>query len=309
MIRRILRILVIILLISFNVFSQFENKSNSLRNSKLDSVIIASPDPVAQFNRRIKENSGLIYYHNLFWTFNDSGGKNVIFGYSISEHRIVQKIIVSDAQNRDWEDITQDSSSIYIGDFGNNFGTRSDLVIYKIPKSNISEKNNGMVWADKISFRYEDQYKFESKLRGTAYDCEAFFYLNNRLYVFTKDWVNRITKMYELPVMPGNYVAKLVGVFNIDGLVTAADISPDKKTVALLGYKDYMPFMVVFTNFKEDDFFNGKKIRYNFNEIFNAQTEGLTFTNNHTIYISAEKSKIPAMLYKIELNTWKNILY
>ena len=41
---------------------------------------------------------------------------------------------VNKEENVDWEDITQDETHIYIADFGNNNGNRTDLKIYKILK-------------------------------------------------------------------------------------------------------------------------------------------------------------------------------
>ncbi len=310
MIKRYLGISIVLVLILTVINISFDFKyQTGFHKNEVDTIIICKPEPVLKFQNKIKENSGLIFYRNLFWTFNDSGSKNFFYSYDSLKRKIVQKFVLAEANNVDWEDIAHDSSYIYIGDFGNNFGNRRDLVIYKIPKKYLSEANNGMAWAEEIKFTYPEQTDFTCFLKGTEYDCEAFSYYNGFLYLFTKDWINRITRVYQLPVIPGTYNAKLISSFDVDGLITASDISPDGKTLALLGYKDYTPYLILFTEFSGNDFFSGKKIRLNFISIHDAQTEGITFTTNSILYISSEKAKLPAQLYRLNIDKWKDILY
>jgi hypothetical protein len=88
-------------------------------------------------NSEINENSGLIFFNNRFWTHNDSGGEACIFELDSSNGQIIRKIYVRNANNNDWEDIADDSLFVYVGDFGNNSGTRQDLHILKIQKADI----------------------------------------------------------------------------------------------------------------------------------------------------------------------------
>ncbi|WP_278010776.1 hypothetical protein [Flavobacterium gyeonganense] len=84
-------------------------------------------------NDTIKETSGLIAYDHLLWTHNDDHDTNV-YGLD-SLGKIKKRIILKNESNHDWEEISQDSSYIYIGDFGNNYsGNRSNLKILKIEK-------------------------------------------------------------------------------------------------------------------------------------------------------------------------------
>ena len=305
--RVIVIISIFILALLLNFSSSFIKPEEGQSSNEFDTIVVCDPIHVIDIEQSINENSGLIFYRNLFWTFNDSGGDNSFFSFDSLHTSVLQNFIVANAKNVDWESITQDSHYIYIGDFGNNFGDREDMVIYKIPKKYISSVNNGIVLAEEIKFKYEDQTNFTTALKFTEYDCEAFINLNDHLYIFTKDWINRRTKVYKLPKETGEYSAKLIGSFEIDGLVTASDISPDKKTLALLGYKNYTPFMVLYTDFEGYEFFSGKKIRCNFNSIHNAQTEGLTFTSNNIIYISCETSIFNAQLFRLNLNEIKGL--
>ena len=103
-------------------------------STEFDTIIACDPIHVIDIEQSINENSGLIFYRNLFWTFNDSGGDNSFFSFDSLHTSVLQKFIIASAKNVDWEDITQDSHYIYIGDFGNNYGDREDMVIYKIAK-------------------------------------------------------------------------------------------------------------------------------------------------------------------------------
>ena len=64
----------------------------------------------------LKETSGLIAFENLLWTHNDDHDKT-IYGLD-SLGKIKKKIILENITNHDWEEISQDSTHLYIGDFG-----------------------------------------------------------------------------------------------------------------------------------------------------------------------------------------------
>jgi hypothetical protein len=78
----------------------------------------------------VMETSGLLAYRDLLWTFNDSGGQPELYGYSIEDLAITKTVVINNGSNTDWEEITQDSTHVYIGDFGNNYGNRPNLTIY-----------------------------------------------------------------------------------------------------------------------------------------------------------------------------------
>src|SRR5687768_2482689 len=78
----------------------------------------------------ISETSGLMFWDGLLWTHNDSGGDAVLFGLDTASGTLVRSVRILEATNVDWEDITRDEDYVYIADFGNNNGTRTDLKIY-----------------------------------------------------------------------------------------------------------------------------------------------------------------------------------
>ena len=87
---------------------------------------------VATLSDSLKETSGLTFFNGKLYTFNDGGNSSEIFEIDKSSGKILD-VIKTDLKNKDWEAITSDSTNTYIGDFGNNAGTRKDLKIYKIP--------------------------------------------------------------------------------------------------------------------------------------------------------------------------------
>lgn len=237
----------------------------------------------------LDENSGIIIFENLIWTFNDSGGENKIFGVDFTG-KIQKEIEIEDSKNVDWEDIAQDKEHIYIGDFGNNNGTRKDKRIYQIKKKKITKEKNQKIKSQKIKFVFSNQENFSFQQRSTPFDCEALIEFNNQLYLFTKNWENQKTVVYKLPPKNGDYNISPVDSFDVAALITGADISPNKKTIALIGYKSYKPILWLFSDFPDDKFFEGKKSYYELDAIVDAQTEGICFLGNDSLLVSCEQT-------------------
>jgi len=191
-------------------------------------VISLHPDVfLSPLAPEVNENSGLIFWRNMIWTHNDSGGEPAIYAIDTASGKILQTITLTGASNVDWEDITHDEAFIYVGDVGNNRGTRKDLKIYKIPKNRIPEKGDANISQfSEISFSYADQANFEKRMNRHNFDCEAITAIGDSIYLFTKNWGNQWTSVYALPKVGGNYIIKPKTDFNIGGLVTAAAVSP-----------------------------------------------------------------------------------
>lgn len=237
----------------------------------------------------LDENSGLIYWDGLLWTINDSGGENKIYGFDFSG-KIQKEVEIDGADNEDWEDIAQDNKNIYIGDFGNNFGMRKNQRIFIVKKKEIGKKSKQKADAKEIKFRYSDQKDFGFQHQKTPFDCEAMAEYENALYIFTKNWKTKTTSVYRLPEKAGKYNLNPIDSFNVQGLVTGANFSPDKKKLAIIGYEDFVPFLWIFDDIKADSLFNGPKIFVEMDSMEYAQTEGVCFWGNDTVLISCEKT-------------------
>jgi len=257
----------------------------------------------------LEENSGLIFFNQHFWSHNDSGGENCIYELDSSNGQIIRKIVIENASNYDWEDIAQDSLYIYIGEFGNNAGDRQDLKILKLSKSEAI--NNDTISAEFIRFSYADQSSFSLPYQGHNYDCEALISYGDSLFLFTKNWDDKESKIYKIPKDTGTYILPISAQFNVDGLITAADISPNKKQIILCGYKNYKPFFWIFWDFQANDILSGNKRRIDFPATYlGYQTEGLCFVNNEYFCISNEKSPSPLFyaqrVFLFRITHWTN---
>ena len=281
----------LILSVFMFLFSCKYFNKNSDSNIKFpDNIRVITVNPeifIARLPSEVDESSGLIYFNGLLWTFNDSGGLNVLYGINYSGE-LVKQIEIKNAINIDWEEIAQDKDFIYVGDFGNNFGIRKDLKIYSIKKSEINNENYQTLTAEEIQFSYEDQQDFTFQPQITHYDCEAMVGFNDSLFLFTKNWEEQITSVYKLPEKKGEFNISPVEKFNVNCLVTGADISPDKNKLVLIGYHDFKPVVWIFSGISANNFFRGEKTFIDLNNIYGAQTEGICFLNDNILLISCE---------------------
>jgi len=233
----------------------------------------------------------------------------VIYKVDTISGEIIQSITVLNAENTDWEDITQDEDNIYVGDFGNNNGDRKDLKVYKLSKSSIPPIGNASVSAGVISFSYGDQHDFTPSYNANEYDCEAITCVDNMLYLFTKNWVSQTTRLYELPTVSGTYSILPVDSFDVDGLITGAGYSGDKNQVIMSGYKNYKPFLFLLFDYYENEFFSGNKRRIDTDGLLGAQTEGICFKNGYNALLSCEKSIIDQQVFKLNTAIWTDTTY
>jgi hypothetical protein len=250
----------------------------------------------------LKESSGLCFTNGNLWTFCDGGNTNEIYKIDTSTGAILQTVKIENFANIDWEDITADSSYIYIGDFGNNYGSRKDLKIIRIRKSDLNHTDEFLkVNGDAINFNYGDQTSF-TPAPATDYNCESVLSLNHSLYLFSKDGIDQQTRCYKLPDQPGNYTISPISSFDTKGKVTAAAFDPLSKEIALLGYtnKKLESFIWFLDDYSGDDFFEGTHIRITIGSGKDWQTEGLDYITSNRLFMTCETSKkVPASLYYI----------
>ena len=70
----------------------------------------------------LTESSGVDFNGGTnFWSHNDAGGNAAIYQFA-DNGSLLRTVNISNAHNRDWEDLTHDAARNYmfIGDFGNN---------------------------------------------------------------------------------------------------------------------------------------------------------------------------------------------
>ena len=245
----------------------------------------------------LDELSGMIFWNDKIYCHRDNydaGPVNNAPFYEIdtTSGAITRTITVNGGTNVDWEDIAQDNDYVYIGDFGNNVsGNRTDLKIYRISKTALAASST--VTPDVIEFQYPEQTNFTAASGNTTdFDCEAMIVMNNKIYLFTKQWTTEQTALYEIPNTTGTkHAATLITTFDVDGLITGAD-NWGSSTIVLTGYTDPYDafpnsrFMYLLYEFTGNNFFSGNKRRIELTPL--KQLESIAFRNKDYIYIGNE---------------------
>ena len=245
------------------------------------------------------EVSGHAKAGNNWYMHNDGSDGSRFYRFDPETGLINQEVQLKDASNKDWEDISSTGTHLYLGDFGNNDNDRQDLGIYKVPLADIGNSNQESVndneWTF-IPFTYEDQTDFTTlPTDSTVFDCEAMINLNGKIHLFTKNRKEFSTAHYVVNQVNGK--AEKIETFNTEGLITGADVSPDGKVVALLGY-DLRTIPKVFVwllwDWQPDGdlLFTANKRRIELGlALVTGQAEGIGFSGNRTGYLTNERTE------------------
>lgn len=266
------------------------------------------------FSPTLNENSGIIFFNGHLFSINDGGNSSSIFEMD-TMGSIIREITVTNAINVDWEAISHNSQSIFVGDFGNNSGSREDLCIYEISKQDIQDSQATEVTAIRRPFRFEDQLDFNWASNAHNFDCEALISTEDSIYLFSKNWLNEETKLYILPAAwSDTAVAILSSGFNVDGLITDATSDSISGRIMLLGYKNnggnlYTSFIWMFWDYQGSFLFSGNKRRIEIGSMFTlGQTEGIALYNSTNGYVSSEQISsvitIPPKLFKFDFSEY-----
>lgn len=246
---------------------------------------------IAVLSDSLSENSGLEFFQNQLLTINDSGNSADIFSIHQSSGKI-KNIYPTGLINTDWEAITSDSTHIYIGDFGNNSGSRKDLKVFKIPFDSVvsaQSANN----ASELPYFYPEQKDFRPKNLNNDFDAEAMIFLNGKIHIFTKEWAAKATSHYTIdPNVVENQPAEKIESFKIDFVVT--DAAYFQKKLYLIGYtKKTEVFLSIFNETQPGIFFEKKPKKYYLGSALSiGQIEGIA-VNQNGIYISGEAFLTP----------------
>ena len=269
---------------------------------------------VANLVDTLSENSGLVWAAGKLYTFNDSGSGTKVYEVT-ANGTIIRTIHIANSTNVDWEAMTSDSTYFYLGDFGNNNGNRTDLCIYRLLKSEVTNNAIDTVVAEKMNFSWADQLDFTSAYNANNFDCEAFYATEDSLFLFSKNWVDLKTKCYSLPnYWTDTLNATLSSQFDVDGLITDACKDTINHRIYLLGYKNngsnfYTSFIWCLWDHASNFIFSGNKRRIEIGNVLTvSQTEGITLSDNGTAYVSAEKViniiTIPAKLFNLNFSAY-----
>lgn len=236
----------------------------------------------------VSECSGLVQslrYRGVFWVLGDSGSASAVAPIT-ADGKLAPgwtgPVRVEGWKNYDWEDLALDEKgNLIIADVGNNSGRRKQLMLHFVnePKPGLTSVRP----ARTLRVHYEDQTE-----SSPDYDCEAVFAAGGRIFFLTKNRSDKRTRLYRLDgesTRQSNPL-RLVDSFEIGGMVTAADASPDGKLVAVLTYTSLWVF--------EFDPASGSIFRraMRWTPIFAWQAEAAAFDGNDTVVIANEDGQL-----------------
>ncbi len=271
------------------IFLLFILSISIISNAQQTEIFKLKKFRVSVLNDSIQETSGLNFFNEKLYTFNDSGNFPELYEIDSNSGKIL-KVLKTTAENKDWEALANDGENFYIGDFGNNSGTRKDLKIYKIPFQNNVLENDLM---KTISFYYPEQNDFAPKNISTDYDLESMIYLNGNIHIFSKEWASKSTTHYILdPENYENQAAQKVESYPTGFVVT--DAAYFDKKLYIVGYtKKTEVFLDVFNESESGVFFREKpRHLYLGSALSIGQVEGIAI-DEKGIYISGEKFYSP----------------
>ena len=216
-------------------------------------------DPTVAFtfqDPRITESSGLASSSDpgIVFTHNDSGDDARFFAVDVATGRTRTVYELPDVQARDWEDMArgpdeQGRSSLWLGDIGDNNARRDrGLLVHRVPEPQPTDDD---------AVTTEPPTSFRLRYVDGPGDAEALLVhpRTGRLYVVTKplagtagvyaaperldpDGPNALTLVAEVELRrTGTEGGPNIGSL-AQRLVTAGDISPDGRRVALRTYTD-----------------------------------------------------------------------
>jgi hypothetical protein len=210
----------------------------------------------------ISESSGLVASRTSpgsYWTHNDAGNGPLIYAFD-RQGRSRGVWRVTGAASYDWEDISAgpgpkpDTNYLYIGDIGDNDGTRSEIVIYRIPEPVIpngipsgnpvstAERPQATETAEAIRLRYPDG----------SHNSEALLVhpRTGRIYLVVKEKTAK-PGIYaaDAPTVSGGVVTLArIGEVDMSGrlgsLINGGAISPDGQRAALSDYTQGYEFVL-----------------------------------------------------------------
>jgi hypothetical protein len=256
-----------------------------------------SPKPVGRLTHpALNECSGIVKsrrHPEVFWVHNDSGNASVLYPIRVTGEVLgapgtpegKRGVEVRGGSCVDWEDIAlNDNGEIYILDAGNNKNTRRDLAILVVDEPDPAEATFVTV-KRVLPFYFPEQTEYPPK--ELLYDCEALYLLKGVPYVVTKRQ-DKKAALYRIETRTDGKPApaRLLGLFDTGGKVTAADVSPDGARVALLTKKAIWLFSVPP---KSENIFEGTSRSI---PIKAGQAESLTFATNSELIITNEERNV-----------------
>lgn len=195
------------------------------------------------------ESSGLACIDKKLYTHNDSGNSSTLYKLD-TLGSLVQQTTFENITNTDWEAMTHDDRYVYIGDFGNNMGNRKDLKIYKLP---IDQRADAHARFETLAISYAAQTDFSKRKQQHAYDLEAMVAIEDKIYLFSKDWSSLQTTIYALDKNSGTHLLHATATLPVRSLVTDATYN-GRNRVVLTSYDSGLQPYILIVQYKNGAF-------------------------------------------------------
>lgn len=254
------------------------------------------------------ENSGVVksrQWPDLFWMHNDSGDEPRIYPvrrdgrvYASSRYPDAPGVLIGDAINVDWEDITADASGhIIVADVGNNGNDRRDLVLYYLAEPSPDAGRTAAM--RRIFVRYPEQTAFPAPADDFNYDAEAVFTLGDDVFICTKHRSDTLTRVYRLDFQPEAEVQTLtlVDTFDVEGQATGADATPAGDKIVITTYDS----LWLFENVDAQRPLSGPVRRLRFSPS-DGDVEAVCFADDETLLLGAEAAQ---RIYEVKLESFR----
>jgi hypothetical protein len=236
-------------------------------------------------------------YNGIFWVLGDGGSGAAIVPVTAGGKLAPGwsgPVAVTGCKNFDWEDLAlDDRGNLIIADVGNNSGRRKQLMLHFTPEPRPGVRS--VVPTRSLPVHYADQ-----KEASPDYDCEAVFSAGGRIYLLTKHRSDSRTRLYRLEgdSPKRSNPLRLVDSFEIGGMVTAADASPNGKLVAVLTYTALWVF--------EYDRATGSIFRKSVRKtpMFAWQAEAVAWEGNDSLVVGNEQGQ----LFRVALSSFDTVL-
>jgi len=224
-------------------------------------------------------------YGGIFWVLGDGGSGAAIVPVTADGKLALGwsgPVAVTGCKNYDWEDLAlDDRGNLIIADVGNNSGRRKQLMLHFTPEPRPGVRS--VVPTRSLRVHYADQRE-----ASPDYDCEAVFSADGRIYFLTKHRSDKRTRLYRLEgeSTSRSNPLRLIDSFEIGGMVTAADVSPDGKKVAVLTYTALWVF--------EYDRASGSIFRRGIRKtpIFAWQAEAVAWDGTDSLVVANEQGQL-----------------
>jgi hypothetical protein len=192
-------------------------------------------------NSSVTEASGLAVSHknaNVMWVHNDSGDSARVFAMTTAGTNLGTYSITG-AGATDWEDMaigpgpTAGVPYLYLGDIGDNGGSRSSISVYRVPEPTVSASQSpvstSISGADRLRFVYPDGPR----------DAESLFVdpQTRDIYIISKlENPHHVYRAAFPQSTSATTTLELVASFSDVDPFTAADISPGGNEIILRAY-------------------------------------------------------------------------